>query len=880
MNIQNAALDYLQRGWPITLCAGKDMKAPIADEWQTKQYSPGEVLAEFTRQPALNVGVRFGPGSCIDIEADDAEQEQAFQKLFDGCDIPRTPSFKSRRGIHRLFAWSEVLAVPNKAVINFDGLGIRVGANGKGAHSLFPPSANTDGTAREWIVSPDDCDLAPLPDLVLRRILEANKPEPPAPPPRANVPASADSKIEQARRYLAKMPGAIEGQHGDDRTFHVACVLVLDFDLTPNEAWPLFCDWNLTCDPPWDEKRLRRKLDEADKQAGERGTKLRNHLATVATSNRKSGSPKEFGDQSHDGEQLITVISSDEQAAELPDVQLPGGGVTITATAKALGELMAATGEFFSRGGAVVRLVNDENNQPQLKVARPAAMCSDFERVARLVKMRKTEEGFEIVPAICSESTAKAILESAALAEALPAIEVLTRCPVLVERGGQLVQICGFDRDSKILAGGQPVDEVDLQSAVRLLSGLVDEYKFATSGDKARALAAIITPALVFSGLLKGRSPVDLAEADQSQSGKGYRLKITAAVYNSAQRTVTQRTGGVGSVQESFDSKLVAGASFVSFDNFRGRLDLPGLESFLTEDSYAARVPYGSPLEIDPRRIVVAMTSNRAEMPIDLANRSSCVRILKQPEGHVFRSYPEGDLLDHVRGNQPRYLGAVFSVIREWHTRGKPQLESVNHDFRRWARVLGYIAADILGAGDLLQGHRAAQERISSPGLTWLRDVALAVLKAKRAGHWLRANQLLPIVTEAGIEDEDSDTDDHDAWLKATRKLGAKLARQFKGNDEIAIDNVRIERRESIDEQYRSRAEYAFSSETPSAPSNPQVTPEVKARNPEAPEPLSHITYARAREQLECSEPLRGLGGGSGETTFDPWESGIEPPPL
>ena len=38
--------------------------------------------------------------------------------------------------------------------------------------------------------------------------------------------------------------------------------------------------------------------------------------------------------------------------------------------------------------------------------------------------------------------------------------------------------------------------------------------------------------------------------------------------------------------------------------------------------------------------------------------------------------------------------------------------------------MLGYISENILGAGDLLAGHRAAQERIASPGLNWLRDVA------------------------------------------------------------------------------------------------------------------------------------------------------------
>ena len=67
----------------------------------------------------------------------------------------------------------------------------------------------------------------------------------------------------------------MSGQFGHDRTFHVACVLVLGFNLAPDNAWPVFIEWNQKCEPQWDESDLRRKLDEADKQPGERGYLLR-----------------------------------------------------------------------------------------------------------------------------------------------------------------------------------------------------------------------------------------------------------------------------------------------------------------------------------------------------------------------------------------------------------------------------------------------------------------------------------------------------------------------------------------------------------------------------------------------------------------------------
>jgi hypothetical protein len=61
-----------------------------------------------------------------------------------------------------------------------------------------------------------------------------------------------------------------------------------------------------------------------------------------------------------------------------------------------------------------------------------------------------------------------------------------------------------------------------------------------------------------------------------------------------------------------------------------------------------------SPPIIDPRRVIVMLTSNKADLTIDLAKRSSCVRILKQPERYQFQTYEEGELLDHVRANSKR----------------------------------------------------------------------------------------------------------------------------------------------------------------------------------------------------------------------------------
>jgi len=110
---------------------------------------------------------------------------------------------------------------------------------------------------------------------VPRQLLEELAKESPVPIGQANSKRCADPAVlAQARVYIAKMPGAIAGEKGHNATFSVACRLVIDFDLAPDEAFPLMLDYNGRCKPPWSEAELRRKLDEANQLDEPRG-KLR-----------------------------------------------------------------------------------------------------------------------------------------------------------------------------------------------------------------------------------------------------------------------------------------------------------------------------------------------------------------------------------------------------------------------------------------------------------------------------------------------------------------------------------------------------------------------------------------------------------------------------
>jgi hypothetical protein len=68
---------------------------------------------------------------------------------------------------------------------------------------------------------------------------------------------------ERARRYLAAVPPATQGQHGDLHTFRMCCRLVRGFALSDADAFSLLAEWNRRCQPPWSEAELRDKLHNA-----------------------------------------------------------------------------------------------------------------------------------------------------------------------------------------------------------------------------------------------------------------------------------------------------------------------------------------------------------------------------------------------------------------------------------------------------------------------------------------------------------------------------------------------------------------------------------------------------------------------------------------
>lgn len=80
-------------------------------------------------------------------------------------------------------------------------------------------------------------------------------------------------RLDRARKYVSRIPGAVAGQAGHTATFNAVAHVMYGFDLDPDDTMRVIADdYNPRCQPPWSEKELLHKIRSvAEKCNRERG---------------------------------------------------------------------------------------------------------------------------------------------------------------------------------------------------------------------------------------------------------------------------------------------------------------------------------------------------------------------------------------------------------------------------------------------------------------------------------------------------------------------------------------------------------------------------------------------------------------------------------
>jgi len=606
------------------------------------------------------------------------------------------------------------------------------------------------------------------PSLTEKTVAEAPRQQP--------VQSSNATGLSFVDKYLETAPPAISGQDGHATTFKVACDLAR-MGLTGDDLFTALKTYNAKCTPQWSDQELRHKLVDAEK----------------AVANNK--------------------ILNDTQ---LPQVILPGDGQRIIDAAEDLAEayaLQPVEKQLFQRGGTVVSLTADGQPQPVDSVT----LQSDLERVAALVRPdSKNSTGFKSVT--CSKAVADSIRSCREFKNALPEIKLFAPFPIpIVDQNGKMDFLVGYNRQLGIYANGVMPCLTSVEKSMVLIKMLFRDFRFQTPSDFSRAVAFLLSIALVWAQIISMRCPMFVVGADLSQAGKGFLCKLIYAVWGIKTGIVNAKVGGLGGLEESFDRMLINGFFSILLDNLRGLVDSQKIESFQTEDSYHARA-LRSEMIIDPRRIVVGATSNQANLTADLANRSVFIDILKQPADYQFQRVGDKSFLEYVKANRPLFQSAAFSILKCWWDGGYAQADNVPHDFKDWGRPMSAIIETTCCLPPLFDGHAQVRMEAVIPHLQWFRQVCLAVRTAGRVGLGLAVNDIASILDQQGMPVPGAEGGSFQSLLDPQRQqvfmsIGRKLGMVFGDRIQVQVGGFAVSKTINADTgtaKHGPRASYVF----------------------------------------------------------------------
>jgi hypothetical protein len=241
------------------------------------------ILPEFFSEAyeIANIAIATGEPSGVWILDEDDSSTLNGLEAIQGT-LPKTWKAKTGKGFHHYFRFDERCRNLKNSVKFCGDLDVRT----TGGYALLPPSLHASGKNYEWIVSPDDCDVADAPDWLIDLIISTQTtPKTTSETTTKTIPEDvqemypngnvqtptktftvqrAKSEIERLKLYLEKTPPAISGENGHSDTFGVICRSVELFgSLSDDDIIDGLKKWNKRCSPPWSDKELRHKLQDS-----------------------------------------------------------------------------------------------------------------------------------------------------------------------------------------------------------------------------------------------------------------------------------------------------------------------------------------------------------------------------------------------------------------------------------------------------------------------------------------------------------------------------------------------------------------------------------------------------------------------------------------
>jgi len=195
--------------------------------------------------------------------------------------------------------------------------------------------------------------------------------------------------------------------------------------------------------------------------------------------------------------------------------------------------------------------------------------------------------------------------------------------------------------------------------------------------------------------------------ANSQRSGKTLLAKIAImTIYRSFKAQAWK--GEEDDLAKVVDAEVLAGSTYLCFDNVRGYVGSQSLEGLMTSPDWTGRVLGKTQMFTAENRLTLFITGNDCIVSPDMAHRCLLCDLFVS-EGNVQERRVER-LIDEVwlqnLANRTRVLSCLWAIVRHWHAAGMPDASSFGYKprlgFERWGEVIGGMVV-FAGFGDPLE---------------------------------------------------------------------------------------------------------------------------------------------------------------------------------
>jgi hypothetical protein len=301
------ACEYARRNWHVFPChtlegdkcscgnpnCGDIAKHPLTEHGCKDASIDVMQLDRYFTGDYNSANIAIATGSISGVMVLDVDNPTALKQLEQQYgSLPKTVVCQTGSGGKHYYFRHDQRCDKLKNAVKFAGA-LDVRANG--GYVLLPPSLHKSGNRYEWLVSPDDCELAELPDWLYDLMPKRNEALPIARKEQTATNGisvkheakkkdsiggvglltigNAPTDTERLSLYLKSCPPAISGEGGHKHTYATICRVVELFgNMNDDDILSALDTWNSRCSPPWKDSDLRHKLADARKNVTQQPT--------------------------------------------------------------------------------------------------------------------------------------------------------------------------------------------------------------------------------------------------------------------------------------------------------------------------------------------------------------------------------------------------------------------------------------------------------------------------------------------------------------------------------------------------------------------------------------------------------------------------------